>query len=50
MVGFLYQKHLGAYLDKKLGLQHHIHEKVAKASKGIGATKKLDNAPPRNTS
>ena len=50
MVGFLYQKHLGVYLDKKLGLQHHIHEKVAKASKGIGATKKLDNVPPRNTS
>ena len=34
-VGYLYQKHLGAYLDKKLSFQHHIKETISKASKGI---------------
>ena len=49
MAGNLYQKPLGANLDKKLSFQHHIKEKIAKASTGIGVTKKLDNVPPRNT-
>ena len=37
-----YQKHLGVFLDKKLNFQHHIKEKIAKASIGIGVL-------PRNT-
>lgn len=49
VAGNLYQKPLGANLDKKLSFQHHIKEKIAKASTGIGVTKKLDNVPPRNT-
>ena len=44
-----YQKHLGVFLDKKLNFQHHIKEKIAKASKGIGVIKKLNNVLPRNT-
>ena len=28
VVGNLYQKPLGAYLDKKLSFQHHIKEKL----------------------
>ena len=43
-----YQKHLGVFLDKKLNFQHHIKEKIAKASKGIGVIKKLNNVLPRN--
>ena len=43
-----YQKHLGVFLDKKLNFQHHIKEKIAKASKRIGVIKKLNNAYPRN--
>ena len=38
-----YQKLLGVFLDKKLSFQHHIKEKIAKASEGIGVIKKLDN-------
>ena len=45
----LYQKHFGVFLDKKLHFQHHITEKIAKASKGIGVIKKLNNVLPRNT-
>ena len=43
-----YQKLLGVFLDKKLNFQHHIKEKIAKASKGIGVIKKLNNVLPRN--
>ena len=43
-----YQKHLGVFLDKKLNFQHHIKENIAKASKGIGFIKKLNNVLPRN--
>ena len=41
-----YQKHLGVFLDKKLNFQYHIKEKIAKASKGIGVIKKLNNVLP----
>ena len=40
-----YQKHLGVFLDKKLTFQHHIKEKIAKLSKGIGFIKRLNNVP-----
>ena len=43
-----YQKHLGVFLDKKLNFQHYIKKKIAKASKGIGVIKKLNNILPRN--
>ena len=43
-----YQKLLGVFLDKKLNFQHHIKEKIAKASKGIGVIKKLINVLPKN--
>ena len=43
-----YQTHLGVFLDKKLHFQHHIKEKIAKASKGIGVIKKLNDVLPRN--
>ena len=43
-----YQKHLDVFLDKKLDFQHHIKEKIAKASKGIGVIKKFNNVLPRN--
>ena len=41
------QKHLGIYLDEKLNFGHHINEKIAKANKGIGVIKKLQNILPR---
>ena len=43
-----YQKNLGVYLDKKLIFQHHIKEKMSKASKRMGVIKKLNNVLPRN--
>ena len=43
-----YQKHLGVFLDKKLNFQHHIKEKMAKASKGIHVIKNLNNVLPKN--
>ena len=43
-----YQRHLGVFLDKNLNFQHHIKEKIAKASKGTGVIKKLNNVLPRN--
>ena len=43
-----YQKHLVVFLDKKLNFQHHIKEKIAKASKGIGVIKKPSNVLPGN--
>ena len=43
-----YQKHFGVFLDKKINFQHHIKENFAKASKGIGFIKKLNNVLPRN--
>ena len=42
------QKHLGVFLDKKLSFQHHIKEKIAKASKRVSVIKKLNNVLPRN--
>ena len=42
-----YQKHLGAYLDKKLSFHQYIKETATKASKGIGVIKKLNNVLPR---
>ena len=35
------QKHLGVYLDEKLNFNTHITEKIGKATKGVGVTKKL---------
>ena len=43
-----YQEHLDVFLDKNLNFQHHIKEKIAKASKGTGVIKKLNNVLPRN--
>ena len=43
-----YQKHLGVFLDKKVNFQHHIKEKIATASKGIGVIKKLSDVLPGN--
>ena len=43
-----YQKYLGVFLDKKLNFQDHIIEKIAKANKGTGVIKKLNNVVPRN--
>ena len=42
-----YQKHVGVYLDKNLSFHQHIKEIITKASKGIGAIKKLSNVLPR---
>ena len=39
-----YQNHLGVSLDKKLSFYQHIKEIITKASKGISAIKKLNNA------
>ena len=41
------KKHLGIHLDERLNFIHHIKEKISKANKGIGVTKKLNNALPR---
>ena len=35
------QKHLGVHLDEKLIFNTHITEKIGKATKGVGVTKKL---------
>ena len=43
------QKHLGVYLDMKLNFKLHIKEKISKAMKGIGITKKLSNVLPRKS-
>ena len=42
-----YQKLFGVYLDKTLTFYQHIKEIITKASKGIGAIKKLNNVLPR---
>ena len=36
-----FQIHLGIYLDEKLNFKYHIKEKMTKAMKGIGVTKRL---------
>ena len=43
-----FQKHLGVYLDEKPNFNTHITEKIGKAGKEIGVTKKLFNSLPRN--
>ena len=37
------QKHVGIHLDKKLGFNAHIKEKISKAIRGIGIIKKLQS-------
>ena len=44
-----FQKHLGIYLDEKLGFSNHIKEKDSKVNKGIGILGKLYNVLPRNS-
>ena len=42
VIGCLYQKPLGAYLNKKLSFHQHIKEIITKASKGIRNIKRLE--------
>ena len=35
------QKHLSIHFDEKLNVIHHIKEKISKANKGVGVSKKL---------
>ena len=44
-----FQKHLGIYLNEKLGFSNHIKEKNSKANEGIGILGKLYNVLPRNS-
>ena len=37
------------HLDEKLNFNHHINEKIAKASKGIGLIRKLAHVLPRQS-
>ena len=41
------QKHLGLFLDKKLVFEHHLNEKISKATKGISLIKRLHKYLPR---
>ena len=43
------QKHLGLYLDEKLGFYDHINAKISKANAGIGIIKALSNTLPRKS-
>ena len=43
------QKHLGLFLDKKLSFDHHLNEKISKASKGISLIKRLHKYLPRKS-
>ena len=36
-----FQKHSGNYLEEKLNFSYHTEEKMPKAMKGIGVTKKI---------
>ena len=42
------QKHLGIHLDEEFTFKYHINEKINKANKGIGITRKLNNILPRS--
>ena len=44
------QKHLGIDLDDNFTFKYHINEKVNKAYKGIGITRKLKNIHPYSAS
>ena len=43
------QKHLGLFLDNKLTFDHHINEKITKATKGISLIKRLHRYLPRKS-
>ena len=43
------QKHLGLYLDEKLNSSNHIKEKISKACKDIGGTRKLHHVLTRHS-
>ena len=43
------QKHLGMHLDEKFNFNTHIKEKIAKANKCIGITRKLAHVLPRES-
>lgn len=44
-----FQKHLSAYLDKKLKFSNHIKDKNSNANKGIGILRNFYNIPLRNS-
>ena len=43
------QKHLGLYLDEKLGFYDPINAKISKANKGMEIIKRFSNTLPRNS-
>ena len=44
-----FQKHLGLILDEKLNFSHHLNEKIFKANKCIGLTKRFRPYLPRKS-
>ena len=44
-----FQKHLGLTLDRRLKFDHHLNDKISKATKGIGLIKRLYHYLPRKS-